>query len=311
MGRRRKNTLRHVCALIGVLTVLSACQPDSTTEYNPAYSAKAPVSEQVFKFGIHPLHNPQRLHEVFGPLMVYLNKHIPGVLFEVEASRNYAAYNKKLFSGEFEFALPNPYQTVIAIQNGYQVFGKMADDHNFKGIFIVRKDSGIKRVADLKGQAVSFPAPTALAATMLPQYFLYQQGIDIKKDIDVRYVGSQESSVLNVFLGNTVAGATWPPPWRALVKERPELKQAMQVIWTTSNLPNNGLVVRQDIDKALSKQVAQLICSLHKNTEGKKILAAMELSRFEKADNQTYKPVHEFLHRFNKEVRPIRLSGDK
>ncbi|MEZ4694041.1 MAG: PhnD/SsuA/transferrin family substrate-binding protein [Aliarcobacter sp.] len=50
-----------------------------------------------------------------------------------------------------------------------KVFAKMGDDENFRGIFLVRKDSGIKNFEDLKGKKISYPAPTALAATILPQ----------------------------------------------------------------------------------------------------------------------------------------------
>jgi phosphonate transport system substrate-binding protein len=38
------------------------------------------------------------------------------------------------------------------------------DADDFKGIFIVRKDTDIKVPAQLKGKRVSYPAPSALAA---------------------------------------------------------------------------------------------------------------------------------------------------
>ncbi len=75
----------------------------------------------------------------------------------------------------------------------------MGDDENFRGIIIVRKDSHFNQVRDLKGKAVSFPASTALAATMMPQYYMQTHGLDVTKDIDIRYVGSQESSIMSVF----------------------------------------------------------------------------------------------------------------
>ena len=82
--------------------------------------------------------------------MAYLSKNIEGVSFKLEASRNYASFDKKLYARKFHFALPNPFQTINAIGKGYKVFGKMGDDHNFRGIILVRKDSGIKKVLDLK-----------------------------------------------------------------------------------------------------------------------------------------------------------------
>ena len=234
-----------------------------------------------------------------------MSEKIPSTNFKIEASRNYAAFDKKLYSRKFHFALPNPYQTVNALDLGYVVFGKMADDENFRGIFLVRKDSGINSVVDLKGKAVSFPAPTALAATMMPQYYLQTNGLDVMKDVDIRYVGSQESSIMNVMLGNTVAGATWPPPWRALAKERPELAKELKVIWQTSPLPNNGLIVRDDVDEKISRKVKEIILSLHKHKRGRAWLDKMELSKFEQATDQTYQPVVEFLERFDRTVRPI------
>lgn len=272
----------------------------------PQYG-EAPASEVVvYRFGVHPLHNPARLHEIFFPLMDYLNRHIEGVEFRLEASRNYAAYDEKLFRGEFEFSLPNPYQTVESLNHGYRVFGKMGDDHNFRGIILVRKDSGIESVADLKGKIVAYPAPSALAATMMPQYFLHERGLDVLRDIDTRYVGSQESSIMNVFLGDVAAAATWLPPWRALSAERPELAEQLEVKWQTDPLPNNGLVVRNDIPPQLVEQVGSLMFDLHHHAEGREILARMALSRFEPATNATYQPVRDFLDAFSREIRDPR-----
>jgi phosphonate transport system substrate-binding protein len=292
--------------LIFFSLMLLSCDQKQVTEYNPEYSGSPlEVGKKIFIIGVHPLHNPKRLHEIFGPIAEYLSQNIEGVSFKIEASRNYAAYDKKLYSRQFHFALPNPFQTVNSFKHGYRVIGKMSDDENFRGIFLVRKDSNVKEVMDLKGHAVSFPAPTALAATMMPQYYLQQHGLNVMSDIDIKYVGSQESSIMNVMLGNTLAGATWPPPWRALSKERPELAKELRVIWQTSSLPNNSFVVRDDIKVAIVNKVKKLLLNLHHQQQGKKWLAKMELSKFEEANNNTYLPVVKFLKRFNKEVRKI------
>lgn len=296
-----------ILGFVSLGMMLVSCDQKQASEYNPEY-AGAPYLASVEKeyiIGVHPLHNPKRLHEIFAPIADYLSQNIEGVRFKIEASRNYAAYDKKLYSRKFHFALPNPFQTVNSLKHGYNVFAKMSDDENFRGIFLVRKDSNIKTVKDLKGHAVSFPAPTALAATMMPQYYLQQHGLNVMTDIEIKYVGSQESSIMNVMLGNTKAGATWPPPWRALSKERPELAKELTVIWQTSPLPNNSLVVRDDIKQEIVNKVKQLLLNLYQDKQGKQWLSKMELSKFEEANNDTYKPVVAFLKRFGKEVRSI------
>ena len=294
----------RVLALLA-FAMLAACNNSETPLYAPTFSDASPVAETEYVFGIHPLHNPQRLYQVFGPLADYLSEQIPGAHFNLEASRNYASYDEKLYAGKFHFSLPNPFQTINAVDHGYRIFAKMGDDENFRGIILVRRDSGISAVADLKGKAVSYPAPTALAATMMPQYFLQQHGVDVETELDNRYVGSQESSIMNAYLGETAAAATWPPPWHALSKQRPELADALQVIWQTEPLLNNGLVVSPEVPEPIVRQVHDLLVGLHTHERGRQLLAAMELSRFETADNATYQPVRDFITRFAATVRPV------
>ena len=297
--------LRIAPLLLGAV-MLSACDSNEEATYQPSYSDTSPIAAKTYIFGIHPLHNPKRLHEVFGPMMEYLEANIPGVTFKLEASRDYAAYDKKLYAGKFDFSLPNPFQTINSLKTGYRVFGKMGDDQNFRGIILVRKDSGINNVLDLQGKAISYPAPTALAATMMPQHYLVTHGLDVMNDTEAQYVGSQESSVMNVFLGNTAAASTWPPPWHALSKERPELARELEVKWETEPLINNGLVVREDIPTELVAVVGQLLFTLHEHPEGQAMLARMELSRFEAATNDSYRPVIDFVSEFEATVRPVK-----
>lgn len=292
--------------VIPFLFLFSGCDEHETTSYSPTYSDTLREDKKIYVFGVHPLHNPKRLFEVYQPLVDYINRHLSGVQLKLEASRNYAAYDEKLFGGYFHFALPNPYQTVMAATKDYTIFGKMGDDENFRGIILVRKDSGITEVAQLKGKTVSYPAPTALAATMMPQWYLQTHGLDINRDITNSYVGSQESSIMNVYLNKSAAASTWPPPWRAFIKRRPEVAEAVEVRWQTPPLPNNGLVARNDVPKKLVEQVGRLLFTLHTHEAGQKMLKKMELSRYEKADSATYEPVREFLQRFETEVRPIR-----
>ena len=305
-GHTQISTISARAVLLFLLVLFASACEEPIAAYSPSITnSSSTQKDPVYIFSVHPLHNPTRLHEVFSPLMIYLSMHIDNADFQLEASRNYATYDEKLYARQSHFSLPNPFQTVNALKHGYRVFGKMGDDDNFRGIILVRKDSNITEVSDLKGKVVSYPAPTALAATMLPQYYLQTHGLDVMNEVENRYVGSQESSVLNVYLGNVAAGATWPPPWNALKKERPELAEALEIKWQTQSLPNNGLIVRDDVSDAIVKQVSELLLNLHTHKEGREILARIELSRFEPANSDTYKPVHDFIDTFSKTVRKV------
>ncbi len=286
------------------LLLLTACGKQEES-YQPDFSGQAANGAKEYIVGIHPLHNPKRLFEVYGPLVSYIESNLPGTRLKLEASRNYEEFDKKLYSGHFDFAMPNPYQTVRSLKHDYRVFGKMGDDENFRGIILVRKDSGIRKVTDLKGKKVAYPAATALAATMMPQYYLHTHGIDVNRDIENLYVGSQESSIMNVLRGHVAAGATWPLPWEAFPKEHADKARELELKWETEPMINNGVVARDDVPEQLAKRVAQLLDTLHTHAEGKAMLARMPLSRFELADDKRYRVIEEFLHQFSQTVYPI------
>ncbi|QLA16749.1 phosphate/phosphite/phosphonate ABC transporter substrate-binding protein [Desulfolutivibrio sulfoxidireducens] len=299
---------RHVAGL-AVLVLLAflapGCEKDDERAYSPTYGPEPAQEIGRYVFGVHPLHNPKKLHEVYGPLIEYLNSRLKTANIELtlEASRSYESFDEKLYSGHFHFALPNPYQTIRSVEHGYVIFGKMGNDEDFRGIILLRKDSPIKDVSDLRGKTISYPAPTALAATMMPQMFLMEHGVDVRSEVDNLYAGSQESSIMSVYVKQSAAGATWPPPWRNFQKDRPDIARDLYVKWQTDPLPSNGLVVRGDIPGPVRDRVAAILFSLQESPDGRAILERLPLSSFVPADNATYAPVHEFLARFKASVR--------
>jgi phosphonate transport system substrate-binding protein len=179
------------------------------------------------------------------------------------------------------------------------------DAADFKGLFIVRRDSSIRQVADLKGKVLAYPSPTALAACIMPQWFLHTRGIDVTRDIDNRYVGSQESAIMHAYLGQAALGVTWPPPWRAFVKANPDKAAQLEVRWQTPPLINNAVMARDDVPDAVRRQIQVLLAELHTQPHGRQILAGMETARFQLATDAEYHVVREFVARFEAEVRPV------
>jgi phosphonate transport system substrate-binding protein len=299
--------LRLARWLFPAAVLLGGCgDGERNAAYQPEFDqrpASTPARKE-YRFAIHPSNNPERLFAVYSPIVERLNAGIPEAHFTLEASRNYEEFDKKLYARQFDLALPNPYQTLNALRHGYQVFGKMGDDDRFRGILLVRRDSPIREVADLKGKVVSFPAQTALAATMMPQQFLHDHGLPIAA-YEARYVGSQESSIMNVYLGDAAAGATWQVPWIAFQKEHPDRAARLKVQWSTEPLPNNGLVARDDFPPELLNKVAAILFRLHDSAAGRALLERMPLSRFEPANDAAYRPVRDFIAHFGKTVRPL------
>ncbi len=299
-----RNPISGLCILL--ILALTACERPPEAPVGPRYSSgPAAGATPRYRLAIHPLHNPRKLSQAYQPLIDHLNARIAGARFELEASRDYQAYEVKFRARGPELLLPNPWHTLEAMKVGYRVIAMAGDAQDFKGIFIVRRDGGIRTPADLMGKTVSYPSHTALAACIMPQYYLHKHGIDILRDIENRYVGSQESSIMNAYLGEAAAGATWPPPWRLFQKDRPAEAAQLQVIWETPPLMNNSVMLRDDLPAALGERVRELLLTLDRSVDGRAILAGMETARFHAADDASYQRVREYVERFEREVRPV------
>lgn len=299
-----------IVKIIGAITLfglmLSGCGRDEQT--SQIQVADAPlVQKNIYILGVHPLHNPTKLISVYAPLADYLSARIDNAEIRVEASKDYASYDAKIEQEKFDFSLPNPFQTLNSLNHNYEVINQVGSEKLFKGLILVRRDSGISQVSQLRGKRIAYPAPTALAATMMPQYFLQSQGLNLKKT-KTNYVGSQESSIMNVYLKHSDASATWPIPWLDLQKKQPAVARELRVAWETDTLPNNSFMYhRIRVPEFVAKQVQMLLADLHKNEEGRQILKDMNIKRIYQADNATYKPVEAFMQKFKQKVGDNRL----
>jgi len=301
--------LKRMLIFVLVALFIAACGPAQEQAQGPQYGIEpAHVSKRIYRFAIHPLYNPNKLTELYQPLFDYMNRQVEGSHFELEASRDYAAYEAKFRSRQVEFLLPNPWQTLEAMKSGYNVIAIAGDSASFKGIFLVRTDSDIKTPRDVKGKVVSYPSPTALAATVMAQYYLHKNGINVNRDIDNRYVGSQESSIMHVYLKQSDIGATWPSPWHAFQREHAQEAAQMKVIWETPSLVNNSVMVRNDVPPQIRDQVRKILVDMHNSEEGRAILQKMETARFYPATDSDYAPVREYIQRFEREVRPVEMK---
>ncbi len=298
--------LAAILLLLGLC--LCGCSGGDEQSYSPTYAANAPQSDVEYVFAPHPVMNAQKLAEVYGALVDHINARLAGdnIRLRLESSRNYTAFNEKLLLRKVHFALPNPYQTILSQDCGYEIFGKVANDDMFRGIVILRKDSPIRTMADLKGATVSFPAPTALAATLMPELFLKEHGVDPRKDISQLFVGTHESAMLNVAIGTSAAACTWPAAWESFKKDHPDKARTIEVRWQTSTLPHNGLVARADVPEQVRRKVAQAFFALHEDPQGLRILGMANVERFVPADNATFGPVHEFIRRYTSSVRQLK-----
>lgn len=299
---------RAVLVSLGAAALISplvGCEPSDSDVYRPDYRLRAGGPAEL-RFGC-PFNTPETLFERYQPLIEHLNAGLAPTRLKLEASRDYESFERKLYYRNFPFALVNPYQAVMAVANGYRIIAKMDHDARFHGLILVRRDGMVAEPHDLVGRMLACSAPSAVASAMLPLAFLRDQGLDVARDLRVRYVGIEDSTLYSLLLGRSAAAASWPDVWDRFCEDEPLRAARLEVRWTTPGLPGNAVVARDDLAPDLVERLRGQLLGLAGTEGGRSVLANLRLPGFVAADEASYAPVIAFLRYFNDTVQPVAL----
>lgn len=311
--RRAGQRANRYWAIVFALTSIVALTACDTPPANPPlirYTPQAPAqSLPTYRLAVYPQHTSVTLSESYQPLIDYLNRQIPAARFELETSRNYAAFEASYRSRGPDLILANPLQSLQAFQSGYAPIAMAGDAQDFRGLFIVRRDSTVKRPTDLRGKTLACASRAALAGCLMPLWFLHQSGLDLSSEIVLREVGSQASTLLNVSLGEAAAGLTWSIPWRAFQRSEPAQAAKLKVLWETDYIMSNSVMLRRSLPAALQQQIRHTLLNLHTSSAGQTVLVNLDIQRFHPASDTLYAPAQQFIARFEREVPSLLVAG--
>ncbi|MDD5248969.1 MAG: PhnD/SsuA/transferrin family substrate-binding protein, partial [Rhodocyclaceae bacterium] len=174
-------------------------------------------------------------------------------------------------------------------------------DEDFRGLFIARADEAPAAPGELAGKTVCFTSATALAGTLQPLMWLHDQGVNVRS-LKIRYVGSQFSSILNAWGGEFAACGSTSRFFRNWAHNNADKAKDIKVLWRTPSLPHNAVVVRDDVPADVANRVARALAELDKDPSVDQSQFHFDQQHFELADNGTYKPVIEFLRRYDEVI---------
>ena len=143
----------------------------------------------------------------------------------------------------------------------------------YRGQIMVRADSGIETLADLKGKSFAFVDPASTSGHLYPKSLLLNQGHDpdtfFSKTV---FAGSHNAVVLSLLKGEVDGGAAYDGSRAAVAKSFPEVFKKVRVIAYTKNIPNDTVTVRKGLPPAIEATIKQGLQHLAKTPEGGKVL---------------------------------------
>lgn len=226
-------------------------------------------------FGVVPQQSTSKLIEAWQPLMDYLSRTTGHkIIFRTEKS--IAMFLKVLESGNYDMAYSSPYHYVVADKkHGYDALVRF--NELITGILVVKKDSNITSVEDIKTKSFLFPSPRAFAATLLPKYeFLAAYNYSIDEFNNLRYVNSHDSVYKGIIRNyGDIGGGIMRTYLRF------ESKDELRIIYKTKDYPSHIISINSSLDSNVKTTIEEALLNMPQkythNISDKKLIATSDI----------------------------------
>ncbi|MEJ8294993.1 putative selenate ABC transporter substrate-binding protein [Delftia tsuruhatensis] len=272
--------MNHIPARRSALRQAAVCVlAASTLSSLPALAAEP----AVLRVSAIPDEAPTELQRKFEPLGKYLSAQT-GMKVVFTPVTDYAAVVESLATRKLDLAWLGGFTFVQAKirTNGTAIpIVQREEDARFTSKFITANPA-IKTLADLKGKSFAFGAPSSTSGSLMPRFFLQQDGINPEKDFKtVAFSGAHDATVAFVAAGKAEAGVLNASVWDKLVETKKVDTSKVRVFATTPPYFDYNWTVRGDLDPALVKKLTDAFLALDPaKPEHKAILELQRAARF-------------------------------
>ena len=173
-------------------------------------AAWSKAERPIVYFGVIPRYNPMIMYRSYQPLMDYLTENTP-YRFELKLSRDYSDAVRMLKEGETQVTSLGDV-TFVEAQQGFGAI-PILRPLNEKGepfytsIIIVREDSPIRTVTDLKGKSFAFSSHHSTSGNLIPRYYLFRRDVSLFDFESYINLDSHDAVAKAVLKGKVDAGA--------------------------------------------------------------------------------------------------------
>ena len=254
---------RHLCRFVSLVCF-------ATGAANAACLGEQ-SSTKVYTFDVVPQLTAAKIYTTWSPLLQRVGQEA-GLCFELRVSSTIPEFEQKLLKGEPEFVFLNPYHAVLAHQKKkYQPL--LADSEDLlTGILVVRADSPIKSLDELKGKNISFPAPNSFAASLLIRAELAKRKIDTNPV----FVKTHSNVYRSVIGKDAIAGGGVN---NTLDNEATEVRQQLRVLFETQAYTPHPVATHPSVAGAVRERFLKAMLKLTQDEEGRKLLDGINLSK--------------------------------
>jgi phosphonate transport system substrate-binding protein len=308
----KKRSFTHLLLALGVLIISGATlawwavgmAALSPTKAIPVdfQSASLESSGQVravpLRIGVAAMISPKATHTYYEKLLNRVGEKL-GRPVELVQRKSYQEMNDLLKQRAIDvaFVCAGPYVLghdqfglellVAPVSHGKQVY------HSY---IIVREDSGIRAVDDLRGRTFAFTDPDSNSGCMAPKHLLAGRGQTPGTFFgNCFYSYSHDNSIQAVMKGNADGAAVDSIIWEFAKDLDPSLAKQIKIVWVSPPYGIPPIVVHPDLAEAEKTQLRHLFLHLHEDEIARRFLQELRIDRFDLTTDTNYDSVRKMM----------------
>ncbi len=243
------------------------------------------ASEEPLRFGVFPYKSPKAVIKLFLPIAKELEDAL-GRPVRLSTAANATLFNQRVMQGDYDLIWTcNSCFVQIIGKINYQAIA--CGYPSFQGAVIVRKDSSIKNISELKGKKIAGAREESYAGYQFFRNDMQDLGFTTPKDYSVKFLAKLDSIILSVAGRQYDAGVI-----RLDALESSRLKQVrdqLTVIATSMNIPQFPFAVKPGIPPNVLTQISTVLTGIDTNTPiGSAILNSFRIQGIRTCRNADY-----------------------
>lgn len=253
-------------AMVAVLAfALAACggDPDLGTEENPIVMSFVPSGDTQDIIAS-------------GDTLAQMLSERTGLTVQSNVGTDFSSVREAMCAGQAHIGWLNTFNYVLANEQ-CGVDAALATSRfgatTYAGQIVVRADSGISTLEDLRGKVMCWVDPASTSGYIIPRIMLAANGIDPDADFSQTIeAGSHNNVVTQVYNGDCDAGATFSDARTGIEEEFPDVLDQVVVLATTSDIPNDSVSFIQDFPEEMRADVVAALLDIANSPEGQEAL---------------------------------------
>ncbi|MFC6464398.1 phosphate/phosphite/phosphonate ABC transporter substrate-binding protein [Marinilactibacillus sp. GCM10026970] len=288
---------------LSLLAVLSACGNSGDEADN------ALVVQFV------PTNNDGTMEAKSEPFADYLSEKLDRDV-EVTVATDYSAIVEAMDSGQVDIGIMPPAAYVQARETdgaeailtsqlgdydqetGLPLEGELTN--TFKGEILVRTDSDIESLEDLKGKNIITLSPTSASGYIYPIAEMREVGIDPTNEVTMTTVSDIPSELSAVLSEQADAAFVFEGARNVFASffTEDDLFEELRVLYLTEgDIPNDAIAVQPDMDADLKEEIKSVFLNMKDEEEGSEAMAIWGHQGYEEAADSAYDTIREYTEK--------------